>query len=120
VELITSRDMIRNVLSKWTEQYPPGGEFTDVGKLEITQQLTMLDLEIATGEDVANIIGNKSWTHLRCHECDKRVSLIIQMGEPLDYESRTASLCVDCVTAAYNFFQEHLRANPIPSSATCT
>ena len=39
-------------------------------------------------------------TRLSCHECDEECEAVMEMGEPNDYESATACLCLSCVQKA--------------------
>ena len=55
-------------------------------------------------DDVDRIIGNKSWTDNRCDECQAQADTV-QVGQPPDYESRTAYLCEPCVRRALAEFE---------------
>lgn len=106
MKIITQRQLIRNVANRWREQYfklddslddiPVNGK----SKRQIQTELDSLDKEIATAQDINNIIGNGSWTRLRCDECGQEVETVLRVGEEPDYESQTACLCVSCVHAA--------------------
>jgi len=111
MQLITRRELIRNVAAKWREQYEPFkddgllfGEWNGVRikktKAQVADELDALDKEKATAEDVAAIIGNASWTRLTCDECGKECETVLRVGQPPDYESRTACLCIRCVKDA--------------------
>lgn len=52
---------------------------------------------------VDEIIGNQSWTRIECHECGKDVSEAVELGQPDDYDSYTAVVCVDCLKKALSF-----------------
>ena len=92
MKLITERDLIRSVSSRWNEQYkhwPPG------------DRLAALDLEVVTADEVAGIIGNTSWTHIKCDECgDEDTGAVVQIGQEPDYESCTATICFACLEKA--------------------
>lgn len=45
---------------------------------------------------------------MTCDQCNKEVDTLVVVGQEPDYESRTASLCPDCVKAAFDV----LRAYP--------
>ena len=49
-------------------------------------------------EKVAEIIGNKSWSHLTCIGCGEYVVKAVSFGE--DYDSRAVLLCEPCVNDA--------------------
>lgn len=97
---ISTRDNIQYVAEKWRRAYGKGAYANDPQKQGIQQGLDALDLEAATADEVDAIIGNASWTRNICNECNRRVDTVVQVGEPDDYESRTAYLCYECVKNA--------------------
>jgi hypothetical protein len=100
MELITERDLIRSVASRWRRQY--NGRMNEAltrGQTpeQIAQELDRLDVEVATAEDVIRIVGNDTWTcPPRCSECHSVRRAVIRIGEEPDRESETAWLCQDC------------------------
>jgi hypothetical protein len=70
----------------------------------ITGKLDNLDVDVATPADVAEIIGNESWTRMTCGECKKDVTELVTIGDEPDYESQTASICIDCARKAASLF----------------
>lgn len=55
----------------------------------------------ATVAQVDAAVGHSGQTYMHCHECGRTDSpMLVQVGEPPDYESSTADLCPDCVRAA--------------------
>ena len=107
MNLITKRSLIRAVADRWCEQYFPFnndaplfskrmGFSNDLTKRQIHDALVSLDKATATEDMVSNIIGNASWTNIKCDECGKDVDAVIVVGEPMDYESHTARLCREC------------------------
>lgn len=99
---ITARTQIRVVASRWRAQYSKT-PYNTPDKMAIAEKLDALDPETATAEQVAAIIGNDSWARdPKCHECQEIVPMVVQVGEPMDYESNTACLCGRCLKAAYN------------------
>ena len=99
---ITVRSLIRAVADRWDRQYPPGHKHTAPDKVAIGVRLRALDAETATAAEVDAIIGNSSWTDVpRCDDCGAvGLSVVVQVGEALDYESATAHLCLPCLRAA--------------------
>lgn len=105
----TTRERIRTAYQRFENLHP-----TDDGLVwgtnktwgEIKKKLKLLDLEIATQKDVASIIGNYSWTCLKCDQCGKFVDVVITVGESPGCESSTASLCVDCLKRAFELLEE--------------
>lgn len=60
----------------------------------------------ATADQVAEIIGNRPWTDLRCHECGTYGHhAVVEVGDPPDYESCTASLCLPCARKAVEMLE---------------
>lgn len=95
MELVFSRQNIINVAARWHQQYSDG---LYPALIIIGERLAALDLESATPDDVAAIIGNKSWSHFTCHECgtsglDRAVRLGGEFDDRLDY-------CASCLRAA--------------------
>ena len=99
-KVITERDRIRQVVSKWSHTYDNGLYGED--KLKILEKLRLLDLEKVSAEEIASIIGNSTWTDLTCDECNKRVKEVFQVGEEYDYASTTIRLCVRCIKQLYD------------------
>ena len=103
--VITERDMIRTVAERFRAQYrdvasgllPLGWD-----PKYIAARLEKLDLERATAEEVAGVIGRVGWTSERCNACNKYVSDIIVVGDVPDFESATATLCGPCLKEAYD------------------
>lgn len=103
-QLLTIRSQIRIVAQRWRHQYPHE-------KLDIAAALEALDVETATPDDVAAIIGNRSWTDLRCDECGQHErDAVVQLGETPDYESNTASVCAPCLLAALELLPDRASA----------
>lgn len=98
MNVITERSLILTVAKRWEETYSSGVYGSD--KLDKLKLLNKMDVETATADDVAGIIGNRSWTRLTCDECKQDVSAVIEVGEEPDYESATAQLCFECISKA--------------------
>ncbi len=94
----TKEQHIREVASAWRFQYGANPQWPD--KARILEQLEALDQESITAEAVDTIIGNGSWTRLECDCCERDVAVLVQLGDPHDYESATLDVCPDCLTAA--------------------
>ena len=99
MKLITKEGILKNLISRYKQQYPNnmiviGGRWSDdiIRELELEKPLT---------EERANeIIGNSSWTRIRCDECNKEVQSVVMVDEEPDCESSTAMLCVSCLKKA--------------------
>lgn len=95
---MTMREQVRRVAREWSNQYS-AGRVPD--KLDKLNKLNLLDVEKADKEDVANIIGNGFWVcEAQCHECSTKTWDAVLIGEPPDYESKTATICIDCLKRA--------------------
>ena len=101
MKLLNERCQIRNVARSWRSQYGSGTYGGDKRKRMVGDELKALDAETATSADVAEIVGNGSWVRMNtCHECGKETWHAVQLGQPPDYESSTATICGDCLRAA--------------------
>lgn len=101
MELVTTRSQIRSVAERWKQQYPTDQATMHFKSTDaIHARLLALDTETATAEDVSAVIGNDSWTRIRCDQCRKDVDAAVVCGEAPNYESNTANLCVPCLESA--------------------
>lgn len=98
MQLLTERQLILSVIERWKDQYPAGK--CTVWQQEVLTALEQLDLTAATAEDIEAIIGNFSWTSIRCDECGSQVKAAVQLGEDLDHDSATAVVCFPCLKKA--------------------
>lgn len=95
---LNERNQVLDVVKNWTRQYgnSKDDKFTATG-----ERLKELDLQTATADDVAAIIGNTSWVRPNsCDECDKETWDIVRLGEEPYYNSSTAHICLDCLQQA--------------------
>ena len=97
--LTTKKSILSTLASRYKMQYPTneqfyGGRWSDdtIKKLE-----NEIDL---TEQKAAEILENDSWTRNQCDECDKDVYATVRLGQEPDYESSTASICLDCLNKA--------------------
>jgi hypothetical protein len=93
MRLALSRNLIATAPRRWEAQYR---DTTDEKKQAITARLNALDVATATAAEVAEIIGNKSWSYFTCDECSQPVEKVVEIGE---YE-RVVTLCTSCLRAA--------------------
>lgn len=100
MKLILLRDVIRGVPDRWDHQYARWDDDSD--KKKIGRNLRALDLETATRDDIAKVIGNSSWTTIKCDDCGTPdLDVAVEVGQEPDYESSTATLCKRCLGKAY-------------------
>lgn len=101
MNLLTERDMIRSVARRWRYQYSKlhNGMPIHPFKLGMLSDLEALNVETCTADDVKDVIGNYSWTELRCEECGNHVKSVVIIGGSLG--SKSIYLCLECVAAAH-------------------
>lgn len=102
ISIIKKRDVIKAIPKRWRKHYPDN--FYGNDKLEIWQKLALLNTETCDPSVIDDIIGNESWTSLKCDECDREQDILVRIGEEPDYEARWQDLCADCLRAALRFF----------------
>ena len=95
--LITKRFNIQNVAKRWKDQYQ---RYNDADKMRKLAKLEALDPDKATEDDVTKIIGNISWTEIKCDECQQSTDAAMILGSKTDNE-RTVTVCMNCVIKAY-------------------
>jgi len=110
MKLITTRTQIRGIVKCWKKQYGYNfwkksyGPCPDVigfnNKKEIYDKLKTLDLEKVSAKAIEKIIGNSTWTDLKCNECNKKCKAVMRVGDKPDYDSNTAWLCEKCLRKA--------------------
>ena len=96
MEIVTKKDLCKDVAKRWRELYPNNND-DEYGN--IYKKLKALNGS-GTEEEIRKIIGNSSWTQHECYECDKDVDVLIHLGEPQDYESTTFYICEKCFKKA--------------------
>jgi hypothetical protein len=99
-----TRQILSNRASKeWDHQYK---NCDDEDKIKIGERLRELG-EDPNPDDVDRITGNESWTRPGpCDECGADSETLITIGEPEDYESSTASVCIACLRKAIKLARE--------------
>lgn len=101
---ITKRDTIRHGIRSFiAECNKPRYAFYSQEKRD---KLLLLNPDTVIQDVVDDIIGNSSWTWNECNCCGKDSDVVIQLGQPLDYESRTANVCVECLQKALEMVQQ--------------
>lgn len=101
MRVITRQMLANEAASSWKRQYYG---WTDQSKVAIGEQLEALG-DSPLADRVDKVIGNQSWTRLTCDDCDKVVDRVVQLGQPLDYDSRTANVCADCFAKAVRLME---------------
>jgi hypothetical protein len=99
----SQRDKIRSVVSRYEAQYRGSNRPLGDGRnpQNVLAQLKTLDLDTASADDVNAIVGNTSWTDPEgCDECGRPSWDCVQIGQEPDYESSTATVCLECLEKA--------------------
>ena len=98
MELQDERSQLRTVAQRWRKAYSMSPWAADADKQDIGKALAALDAETATAEDVARIIGNRTWVGPKtCHECGAETWATVEVGQE---DCETATVCADCLRAA--------------------
>lgn len=106
MQLITRKGQAKITAARWKTNYLKNGEWRyGPDKERIYHELVALGNN-PNPEDVNRVIGNSSWTDVKCDECGKYVEEVVQLGEEPDYESCTANICKSCLTLAMEEFVE--------------
>ena len=95
-----------NAAERWKYNYGPQWQIlaNGVPSIDVYNKLVLLG-ESPEPEAVDAVIGNKSWTRCKCHNCGKAVDATVIIGQALDYESSTADICQACLTEALKEFK---------------
>ncbi len=99
--IITKRLLIQRVHNRWTSAYPKGTTLlTKPTKSsdQIADELARLDTDTATPEQVAAIIGNISWTDLKCGQCNADVEAVMDISA--HYSDKVNYICHPCLKKA--------------------
>lgn len=95
---VSSRELIRTAAERWDRQYErhiKDGRLLVSGKSagDISKALHALDPETASSDDVAEIIGNRSWTQKWCSICQEYCESAIEIGD--DYPRYLCRPCIE-------------------------
>lgn len=98
MEIIKRSDIVAGVPARWERTYKnhvdrPGPYGNKQG---IMAKLLALEPGF-TAETVNAIIGNTSWTELRCNECVEDAPYLVAVGKELVHP---ADVCIDCLKKA--------------------
>lgn len=111
------RKLVRTVAKRWDEVYGPHFDFPiadERGSRAISEALHALDLEKATAQDVAAVIGNGTWVEVpKCHECDRETTDAAAFGDDEDDSYRSMTwVCSDCMRKALRKLAGRRRSAP--------
>lgn len=95
-EKITAHTLAAKAADRWAEHY---SDYMDKRK-ETEARLRALGPN-PDPASVNAVVGNTSWTQPPdCTGCGHAFAAVVRVGQPPDYESRTAYLCAECLGAA--------------------
>ena len=103
MRIIRRSERARDAAKIWKKYYHINGEWVSgYGRdnQEIYEKLCKLGIN-PDPEEVDRIIGNPSWTKVWCNECRNYVEEAVEIGEKPDYDSATATVCMDCLKSAW-------------------
>jgi hypothetical protein len=73
-------------------------------KAEIVNRAARKDAPLTCNE-LSGIVGPFMLDDMQCDQCEASSKKLVEVGEPMDDESRTARLCRQCVAAALDMFK---------------
>lgn len=100
MKVLTKRELINNVVVAFEHQFgtsPKSPRWKQTG-----DRLRKLKLSKASEKDVEKIIGNRSWTEMRCAECKRDCDEAMQLGSDFDREHGPVYLCTKCLEHAHS------------------
>lgn len=100
MKVLTKRDLINNVVVAFENQF--GANPTNPRWKKTRDRLRKLKLAKASEKDVERIIGNRSWTEMRCAECKQDCKEAMQLGSDMDCEHAPVYLCTKCLEHAHS------------------
>jgi len=103
--LIKKQELIDSVPKRWYKEYVSRQGLLACDKQGVLDKLHALEKPL-NEQEVNKIIGNSSWTYLKCDVCEKETDAILCI-KPLDYcpyENRGVRICNDCMVKGLNKF----------------
>ena len=110
MRILTKRDRILGVADKWHDQYW-NKHWAGSDKHDKLLALQALDLSTATEDDIEAIVGNRSWTRIKCDQCGKDVDAAVMIGGSDEYGPDT--ICGTCIREAAKLYDNYLLNNLI-------
>lgn len=106
MRIITKRQKIKGVLDAWKKQYSKYPSNEMIKQHAITKELEELNFNNVSAKKINEIIGNNSWTELRCEECMEDKNKVVRFLERYEdeYEVNSCDLCLDCLKSGIKLF----------------
>jgi hypothetical protein len=110
--VITRQTLAAGAAARWATQYWPGSAQCEPDKLEKFEKLEALG-DAPTPEQVDAAIGNCYWTEMPACDCcgAEGEPMLLEMGQPADYGSRTLICCAQCLADAATHFSRSMFAD---------
>lgn len=96
----TERELILRVTELWEVSYSRRQTRT-LESVEILEKLKKLDLNIVSAQVIDDIIGNDSWTRIKCSECLQRVQFVLQFSSHVE----RYAVCAACFHKAFELME---------------
>lgn len=107
MEIVSKQTKLASLYERWAEQYPP--DVMDDKWGAVTKRLR--EDPPKTCEEADELIGNNSWTRIRCYQCEEEKDVVVRVGEEPDYESSTSWICKDCLNIALKMIEDYEKTN---------
>ena len=101
MERFTRQGLANNAKDEYDKVYgiTKGEHKERTDRLRIYNELCELG-DNPNPDDVDRVIDNRYWTHVYCDECGEEADSGFTLGQPEDYDSRTATICDACIRKA--------------------
>ena len=97
--IFTRKHLVATVAERWAQQYSERGwGFVGMrGNRRDSREIYERLLAATTEEEITQIIGNPSWTSLKCSVCEEEQQVIVGFE---DGDGDYTKVCNDCMEAA--------------------
>lgn len=99
MKALTKRELINTVAKRWKKQY--------LGYDPSQTHTELMALSNPTEKQIAEVIGNQSWTANTCTECEQSVEVVVLFGYEPNYDSWSCKLCLECLQKALSLAIMH-------------
>ena len=98
--IVSRSELIKSTPDRWFRQYK-NYEYgsSSFRHREKCDELSALKWPFSA-EDVNKIIGNDSWTIMKCDECKMDAEELVHLGDEVDYDATYADVCFECLNKA--------------------
>jgi hypothetical protein len=108
--LITRKGNAAKAAKNWSVQYKLNEAEPPWPDKESTYDALKALGDSPSPDDVDRITGNRTWTAVRCSQCNQECEAGVVVGAPHDYGSSTATLCMGCLKQAVEVMQREALA----------